>query len=135
MLAIPGGLLLIGLIASLVIRVEWLTTLLTILLGSLLIAGYDLFIRPLHRYQKFLKEALHGRVREVECIYQSVTMDAEPVEGVLCRTMTVIDHDDKGKPFERIFYFDDLKPFPALTPGQKLHVVFHDRSVVSMEAL
>lgn len=136
-LGIPGALLLIGLIISLVVRIEWLTTLLTVLFGALLIAGYDLFIRPLHRYQKFLQEALHGRVRETECLYQSITPDAEPVDGVLCRTVTVIDHDhdDNEKPYERIFYFDVLKPFPDLTPGQKLHVVFHDRAVVSLEAI
>ena len=59
------------------------------------------------------------------------------MDGVLCRTVTVIDHDhdDNEKPYERIFYFDVLKPFPDLTPGQKLHVVFHDRAVVSLEAI
>ena len=136
-LGIPGTLLLIGLIVSLVVRIEWLTTLLTVLLGSLLIAGYDLFIRQLHRYQKFLQEALHGLVRETECLYQSITPDGEPVDGVMCRTVTVIDHDhdDNEKPYERIFYFDVLKPFPDLTPGQKLHVVYHDRAVMSLEAI
>ncbi|MBQ8653583.1 MAG: hypothetical protein IJ507_01490 [Clostridia bacterium] len=134
-LAVPCMVLLCGLIASLVVRVEWLTSLITIIIGVILIAGYDLFIRPLHRYDVFLRNALHGLVRETQCEYHSITRTEERVEGVLCRTMTVIEYEDDGQPYERIFYFDALKPFPQLEQGQKLRVRFHDRSVVALECI
>lgn len=131
-LGIPCMVLFIGLVISLIVRIEPLTVALTILMGALLIAGYDLFIKPLRLYQLFLHNLLHGLTREVDCLYQSISTDAEAVDGVDCRTVYVTDHGDDGKPFERIFYFDALKTFPALTPGQKVHVVFHDRAVVSI---
>lgn len=131
-LGIPCTVLLIGLIISLIVRIEPLTVALTILMGALLIGGYDLFIKPLRLYQLFLHNVLHGLTREVDCFYQSITTDAEMVDGVDCHTIYVTDHDDEGKPFERIFYYDALKPLPTLTPGQKVHVVFHDRAVVSI---
>lgn len=134
-LGIPCLLLLAGLIASLVVRIEWLTALLTILIGVILIAGYDLYIRPLRRYHIFLCNALRGLVRDTECYFQSISRTEEPVDGVLCRTMLVTDHTDEGKPYERLFYFDSLKEFPPMEPGQKLHVRFHDRSVVALELL
>ena len=134
-LGIPCLILLGGLIASLVVRIEWLTALLTILIGAILIAGYDLYIRPLRRYQLFLQNALHGMIRETECYFQAISRSEEPVEGVMCRTMDVTDHDDEGKPYDRLFYFDALKEFPAMEPGQKLHITYHDRSVVDLKLL
>ena len=135
LLAIPCTVLLAGVVVSLVVRLEWLTSLLTILIGAALIFVYDLAIKPLRRYQQFLRNALHGRTRETDCYYQSITLDAEPVDGVLCRMITVTDHTDEGKPYERIFYWDVEREFPQLEVDQKLHVVFHDRSVVSLTVI
>lgn len=133
--SIPAVIALAGIVVSLVVRIEWVTSLLTILLGCGLIFFFDLFIKPLNRYRTFLRNALHGIIRETECYYQSITADAERVDGVLCRMITVTDHTDEGKPYERIFYWDVEKPFPGFEVDQKLHVVYHDRSVVSMEAV
>lgn len=132
-LGLPCLVLFAGLIVSLVVRIEWLTALLTILIGAILIAGYDLFIRPLHRYHVYLRNVLRGIIREADCEFLSITRTEEPVEGVLCRTMMVSQLDDDGMPFERMFYFDALKDFPELVPGQKLHVRYHDRYAVALE--
>lgn len=132
-LSVPCVVLLAGMIASLVVRIEWLSALLTILMGVILIAGYDLLIRPLHRYYVFLRDALNGIVRETDCNFLSISRTEEPVEGVMCRTLMVTQMDDAGMPFERLFYFDALKEFPEVEVGQPLHIRFHDRSVVAME--
>ncbi|MBE5804857.1 MAG: hypothetical protein E7316_10150 [Clostridiales bacterium] len=126
-------LLLAGVVVfSLVKRIEALTTCTTIVLGAVLIFGYDMFIRPLHRYAIFLNNALHGRTREADCVYQSVDADPSQVDGVYYFGMTVQQTDDDGKPFDRLFYWDAEKPFPQLQQGDKLHIVYHDRMVADL---
>lgn len=134
-LLLPCLLLLAVVITGVVLRTEWMATGGTLLIGFILIMGYDLFIRPIHRYGQLMHSALTGLTRQAECTYQSITPDAELVDGVMMRTMTVTQLDDKDKPYERIFYYDVLKPFPALEAGQPLRVTYHDRVVVSLEAL
>lgn len=130
-LLIPCAVLLAVLIYSLVIRVEWLTTACTILIGALLIAGYDFAIKPLRCYQTHLKNCLHGHTRECELPFVSISEDVDMVDGVPCRQMLCEDVDGKGRPYERLFYFDAEKDFPAVRPGQMLHIVHHDLCVAN----
>ena len=65
-LAIPCVLLLAVLIYSLCVRIEWLTSVSTILIGVILIAGYDFAIKPIFCYQRHLNHCLHGRTRDCE---------------------------------------------------------------------
>ncbi len=134
-LLLPCLLLLAAVVTGVVIRAEWLATGGTLLIGVILIMGYDLFIRPIHRYAQLMQSALTGLTRQAKCTYQAITPGAELVDGVMMRTMTVTQLDDKDKPYERIFYYDVLKPFPALEAGQPLQVTYHDRVVVALEAL
>lgn len=132
LLLLPCAALLGLLIYSLVIRVEWLTSACTIVMGAVLIAGYDFAIKPLRCYQTHLKNCLHGRTRECELPFVSLTDNVDVVDGVRCRQMLCEDVDGKGRPYERLFYFDAEKEFPAAKPGQMLHIVHHDLCVANV---
>lgn len=124
---------LLGLIVySLIIRMEALTAGLTVLMGALLIFFYDLTIKPLHCYEVFLRNVLYGRTRELDCTYLGVDADPSLVEGVKYYALSLQQLDDEGKPFERMLYWDALRPLPQVSVGDTLHIVYHDRMVASL---
>ena len=131
-LSIPCVLLAAVLIVSLVVRIEWLTSLSTILIGILLIAGYDLFIKPLNCYARHLRHCLHGRTRECELPFIRLSENIDIVDGVRCRQLLCSDLDAKGRPYERLFYFDAEKTFPQANEGDVLHIVHHDLTVANI---
>ena len=128
-LLIPCVILLAVMIYSFVIRLEWLTSAATILIGVLLIAGYDFAIKPLACYQRHLQNSLHGRTRECELPFVSLSENVDLVEGVRCRQLLCADVDGKGRPYDRLFYFDAEKEFPDVKPGTLLHIVHYDLTV------
>lgn len=132
LLGVPGALLLAVVIVSFAFRMEWLTSAATIVLGALLIAGYDFLVKPLVCYQRHLENCLHGRTRESELSFISLSETVDLVEGVRYRQLLCEDVDGKGRPYERLFYFDAEKTFPRATPGQMLHIVHHDLSVADV---
>ena len=131
-LLIPIAALTAVLIYSLIVRLEWLTTGATIIGGVLLIAGYDLCIKPLSDYATHVDNMLHGRRKEIELPFAALSGDISVVDGVRYYAMTATDVDEKGKPYDRLFYFDAEKPFPGFTRGEMLHIVFHDKEIASV---
>lgn len=128
-------LLLAGIVYSLAIRMEALTAGLTVLLGALLIFFYDLTIKPLRCYEIFLRNALHGRTRMLDCTYLSTDADVSLVEGVKYYALSLEQTGDDGTPFERMLYWDALKPVPPLNKGDRLHIVYHDRMIVDLSPM
>ena len=131
-LTIPCVLFFAVLVYSLCIRVEWLTTACTIIIGALLIAGYDFFIKPVQCYKNHLNHCLHGRTRECELPFIRLSDNIDLVEGVRFRQLLCSDIDGKGRPYERLFYFDAQKEFPTVAEGDMLHIVHHDLSVANV---
>ena len=122
------------LVYSVVVRLEWLSDVCTVVMGAALLFFYDLTIKPLRCYAVHLDNALHGRTRELDCTFDSLSPDVSVVDGVKYRAMTTLEPGKKD-PIERMFYFDLNKPFPDLKPGDPLHVVYHDHEVVSLTRL
>ena len=133
LLSIPGALLLAIMIYSLIIRVEWLTMASTVLLGAMLIAGYDFLIKPLSCYQLHLENCLNGRTRTCELPFVSLSETIDLVDGVRYRQLLCEDIDGKGRPYERLFYFDAEKTFPQVNKGDVLHIVHHDLAVADVQ--
>lgn len=131
-LLIPCAILAAVLVYSLTIRLEWLSDGATIAIGALLIAGYDLFIKPLNCYRRHLRNVLRGRVREAELPFVALSEDIYLVDGVSYRALTCLDYDGKGRPYDRLFYFDVLKPFPDFKEGELLRIVHHDLVVADL---
>lgn len=126
--------LLAGIVYSLTIRQEAMTSGLTCLMGVVLIFFYELTIKPLNCYATFLNNALHGRKRELDCVYQGMEEDISVVEGVRYYSMSLLQKDDDGDLFERMLYWDAQKPRPEVNPGDRLHIVYHDRMVADLKA-
>lgn len=131
-LMIPCLVLLAIIVYSLTIRLEWLTSAATVVMGILLIFCFEMFIRPLHRYAVHLDNCLHGRTHELDCTYQGIDADISVVEGVKYYAMSFQQQDDNGDPFERMLYWDAEKPVPALQSGEQLHIVYHDRMIAQL---
>lgn len=131
-LGIPLAVLLAVIVVSLIFRVEWLTIAATLVGGVLLISGYDLLIKPLSDYAKHVDNMLHGRRREIDLAFANYSEDISLVDGVRYHAMTATDYDEKGKPYERLFYFDAEKEFPGFTAGEMLHIVFHDKEIAEL---
>ena len=134
-LSVPCAILAAALVVSLVIRLEWLTAASTIVIGALLIAGYDLFIKPLHCYERHLKNCLHGRTRECDLPFIRLSENIDVVEGVRYHQLLCADLDAKGRPYERLFYFDAEKAFPEAAEGDMLHIVHHDLVVANIHRM
>lgn len=132
LLGLPCVLLLAVVIFSLTVRLEWLTSGATILLLALLIAGYDLFIKPLYQYAALLQNVLFGRVREVDLPFVSIAEEISLVDGVACRAVSCQDVDGKGRPYDRLFYYDAQKTFPDFKEGELLHIVHHELTVADI---
>ena len=132
LIALPCIPLLIVLLVGLFCRVEWLTTVSTIIIGVILIAGYDLAIKPLHCYEVHLYNSLHGRTRECELPFIRLSENIDLVDGVCFHQLLCKDMDAKGRPYERLFYFDVEKTFPDVKEGDMIHIVHHDLNVADM---
>ena len=100
-------------------RNEVATDVLTIVSLSSLIFCYDLFLKPLRCYQRHLDNVISGRRRAVDLPFLAISDDISLVDGVPYRAMTCTDLDAKGRPYDRLFYFDAEKPFPAIAAGER----------------
>ena len=91
-LGIPCAVLAAVLVYSLVIRLEWLTSAATIVIGAILIGGYDFFVKPLVCYEKHLKNCLQGRTRACDLPFISLSEkqlpDIQPGQ-----TVRIVHHD------------------------------------------
>lgn len=132
LLAIPCTILLAVLVVSLIVRLEWLTTLSTIFIGCSLVFVHSLTIRPLRRYEIHLNNCLHGRTRELDGKFDSLSPDLSVVDGVKYYALSVLWVNDEGDEVERLLYWDAEKPFPTLAQGTPLHIVYHDREVAAL---
>ena len=89
-------------------------------------------MKPLVCYRRHLRNVLYGRVHETVLPFVALSEDVNMVSGVACRAMTCLDYDGKGRPYDRLFYFDCLKQFPDFTEGEMLRVVHHDLVVADV---
>lgn len=135
LLVIPCVIFLGVMVYSLVARMEWLTALSTILLGCCLVFFYSMTIRPLHCYEVHLHNCLHGRTRQLDGLFESLSPDVSVVDGVKYYSMSVMWTNDDGDVVERLFYWDLEKAFPQVEKGEKVHIVYHDREVADLVVL
>lgn len=135
LLLVPVLALLAVVVVGVTQRNEIMTTVATILAGVLLIAGYDLAIKPLRCYQHHLNNVLHGITHELTAPYLATSEDVSEVDGVLYYTLTVSCLDEKNKPYDRMFYYDKERPRPTFAAGQMVHLVYHDHELASIEAV
>lgn len=124
-----------GIIVSFVLRIEWLTIVLSIVYGAIAIFLYNLRIAPVTAYRRYLRNLTNGLKREAQGALVSLDRDETFKEGVRFYTM-LINVDPKMDPEgERLFYYDVCKPLPEIKPGEQVHVLSHGNYVLKVRAI
>ena len=132
---IPIALLLAGIVVAIIQRNETAADVLSILLGSVLIFSWSMFLSPIRKYARYVDGMLHGRQREAEGDWKGIEEESSMVDGVRCHALYIVCLDDKQKPYDRLFYLDAEKPKPSFREGQRVRVTYHDRGVIRVEAV
>ena len=110
-------------------RCEWITYIAAALAVIWLVFGWDLFISPLRKYAAFLDGILHGPEHEIEGTWAGVSEERSVVDGVVFRAVSLTVPDDKGRDYDRLFYWDAEKPLPSFPVGARAGITFHGKTV------
>ncbi len=135
LLAIPLVLLLAGVVASILHRVQWLTILLFILCCFVLIFCWGLFLSPLHQYRKFLQSAIHGQNRTMEGYFKRFVDEKSERDGVYFIPLFINISNSDEEEDDRLFYFDANLPLPDWKVGEKLSITSQDKAVISWQRI
>ena len=126
---IPVSILLIGLIFSFIVRIEWLSVVLLIAAGALFIFLWDTVLSPVLSYRKFLRDLLSGRKRDYSGRFKGFKNLNIIREGIPCRPFMLNVDDVKDEKDDRLLYWDIQHPLPEWHEGMKLWVSTFDKSV------
>ena len=129
---VVSALLLAAFVWSVVIRVEWLSILLLVLLGVFLIFFIEMFCRPLLDYRKLVVSALSGRSHDRVMEYVRTEPDSSSVDGVSCLSLIFLGDADKHGSREQLLYWDEEIPLPALQEGNSYTVRFTGRNIIAI---
>ncbi len=133
-LSVPMVFFLAGITVSLLpnVRMQWLTILLTILGGAMVLFCYGMFLSPIVHYGRHLKNVLDGRKRETTGLVKEIASQSCIREGVEYYPMTINVGEKNDEADDRLFYFDAHKGTPPITPGDRVTVVSHDKAVAEI---
>ncbi len=127
--------LLLSVIWSLTVRIEWLTVALLLLLGMILIFCLDLFCRPLWMYKRLVRNALHGRTHTESFIFDHFEPDLSVVDGVRFRSLVFLGEPDKHGTREQMYYWDNELPLPDFEPGSTVSLHYTGKAIIGYEVL
>lgn len=125
----------IGIIISLIFRIQLVTVVLSIIYGALFIFLYNMRLAPVTAYRRYLRNIKTGLKRETEGALVSLDSDETYKEGVRFYTM-LINVDTKMDPEgERLFYYDVCKPRPDIKEGDLIYIKSHGNYVIELRPL
>jgi hypothetical protein len=126
-----GGAALFVLVLGLVLRIKALAIAAAIVGGSAVYGWSALKIAPWSAYLKFLREMNAGLARATEGTFVSQADESRVVDGVLVHDVLM----GAGQDTDLLFYWDDEKPRPDLTPGQRLKVTSFGKFITALEVI
>ena len=123
------GVLAAGMAYSLAVRLQWLTVLLSCVMGSAAIIYAGMTLAPLHAYRKYLRALLPGHKRELSGIFKGFDAHSILRDNVsyLSFLLNVGDPDDSKD--DRQLYYDTNLPLPDWREGERLWIASFDKSV------
>ena len=127
------ALFLAGFVVSLVLRMEWLSTVTLVLFFAVAVFVIELFCLPLHRYKKLILSALTGRNHTEKMEYEKTEADTSVIDGVRCRGLIFLGSPDKHGTREQRFYWDEELPLPAFVPGQVVTLKYTGRNIIGYQ--
>lgn len=132
-LCAPSALLLAGIVVSFIFRIRWLTTVLTVVLGGLIIFGIGMFVSPVWAYERHLDEVLHGRVRTTTGAFKEMETESVVRDGVAYYPVVLNVGKMEEPEDDRLFYYDANLPRPDWQVGEKITVTAHDKAMGAWE--
>ena len=135
LMLVPAGVLLALAVWSFIVRIKWLTILLTALAGCWMIFIYHIKRVPARAYQEHVRSALRAPKKTAEGRY--LRMEGTPVErsGVMYYAFYLNVGEKQDPEDDRLFYYDAMKPLPDWKSGDRLRVISYDKFVSSCELL
>lgn len=134
LLLIPCLLLAAGIVYSFTVRLEWLTTVLTIVLGIVAIFCLDMFILPLTHYEKHLAHALNGKTRQITGCLKEMEDNVVDKDGLSFYPVIININKMENEEDDRLLYWDALLPRPQWEIGQKLTFTSYDKRITAWQA-
>ena len=121
-----------GLVAALVIGIEWLATILGPAIFVAITFGMTAYVLPNARYLRFLKDMKEGLSREMCGEVIEISSDEEEQDGVRVRHVRIhlADEDD-----ERFVYLNVSKEDLFAHVGDKVRMQCYGRHIMSWTAL
>lgn len=113
-------------------KLEWITYICGGGAAVWLILADGLLVSPLRKYRRYLSDVLDGLRHETVGDWGGVAGDVSEVNGVRYRAVSLIQQDEKGRPFDRLFYFDCEKELPEIADGTPVRITYHDRMVIGI---
>jgi hypothetical protein len=130
---IPEALLLACVVVSFILRIQWLTSLISFSLGVVILFSLNMFILPLKHYKDFLLVALHGKTSRSTAAFAAFEEGAVMREGVRFYPLIMqVDTPREGLD-ERRYFWDANLPKPAWQKGDRITLLSHESMVVSWE--
>ena len=135
LMLLPAGLLLIGVVWSFIIRIKWLTILLSSLTGCWIIFIYQMVYVPKKAYREHIQSAMGSSQKECDGHY--LRMENTPVErnNVMFYAFYLNVGEKQDPEDDRLFYYDAQKPIPDWKSGDMLHIVSYDKFVSAYNTL
>ena len=132
---VPAVLLMGGVIWSFVVRIKWLTILLSILTGFWIIFIRQNFWLPRQAYSNHIDSALHAKKKEAEGRY--LRTEDTPVErnNVMFYAFYLNIGEKEDPDDDRLFYWDALKPRPDWQTGDRIRICSYDKFVSSYQVI
>ena len=96
-----------------------------------LIFGEGVFVSPVRHYRDYVKQALEGKTRGLECRFKDAEKTPVLREGVWVLPVTASTGDIEKDNDDRLLYFDSLLSFPDWKKGDSLQLTVHDRFIVN----
>ena len=123
-----------GVVVFVIRRNEIATSALTVAMLFFLVFFYGMAIKPIRDMAKHVNNLLHGKTHELISVYDRYDDAVSLIDGVRYHAVyTIEDREGEPEPIERLFYFDETKPFPDLKKGDTVRIIYHDREIGLIE--
>jgi hypothetical protein len=119
--------------ATLIVRIQWATMLVTVVWGSVSIFLWGMKLTPPRAYRKFLNEIHSGLSRETAGKVVSFSEDVSHREGLPFYQLVINIGDNKDPEDDRLYYWNAQKTKPAFIPGEHVKITSHGNDIIAYQ--
>ena len=127
------AIIVVTIVWSLFIRIQWLTMLLTIAFGSAALFLWSMKLAPVICYKRHMRDIKEGLSRHTSGVVVSFDSDMTLREGIECHALIVNVGDINDPKDERLYYWDSAKPSPEVRPGDKVELTSHGNDIIGFK--